>query len=149
MALDNIKWKLVDWLISRDDGSMFVRVLHERPEMVLSITKLSYGDMVVRMVDGREIDIPPLPESYLDQVIGFERDRSERLPTWINILSVVAVNAAIEMRALNALHQVAHRLGYELRERPSHMIDAMDRKRRATEELEVGFVDELEDRKSS
>lgn len=148
MAISDIKWRLVDWLLSGDDGTMFVRVLRARPEMVLSVSKLSYGDMTVRMVDGREIDIPPIPESVLDQLVGFERDRGERLPTWINVLSIIAVNAAIEMRAVQALQQVAHRLDYELRERPATVIDAMDRKRRRAEELEVAFVDDVEERQA-
>lgn len=81
--------------------------------------------MLVRFTDGRELDIPALPDSFMDQLVGFSRDLSARTPTWVNIFSIVAINAAIETRALRALQEVADRLGYEVKERPRVFLERL------------------------
>jgi len=137
MISTTIKKHLLDWVLTDSEASVYEQVFHDRPETVLSVTQLPYTGMLVRFVDGREIDIPPLPEAFMDSLLGFERDPLEERPTWSNVLSIVRINAAIETRALNALMIVADRLGYELRERrrPMQAADA------AAHDLDVVFIE--------
>jgi len=137
MISTTIKKHLLDWVLTDSEASVYEQVFHDRPEAVLSVTQLPYTGMLVRFVDGREIDIPPLSEAFMDSLLGFERDPLEERPTWSNVLSIVRINAAIETRALNALMIVADRLGYELRERrrPMQAADA------AAHDLDVVFIE--------
>lgn len=132
-----IKKKLLDWVLTDSDASVYEQLFQDRPEVVLSVAQLPYTGMLVRFVDGRELDIPPLPEGFMDSLTGFERDPLERRPTWTNVLSIVRVNAAIETRALTALMIVADRLGYELHERRGAPAETQP----AADDLEVVFVD--------
>ncbi|NBU58281.1 MAG: hypothetical protein EBS23_00595, partial [Betaproteobacteria bacterium] len=127
---------MLEWVLTESDASVYEQLFHDRPEVVLSVTQLPYTGMLVRFVDGREIDIPPLTEAFMDSLLGFERDPLEDRPTWSNVLSVVRVNAAIETRAINALLLVADRLGYELRERRRPMPETEP----AANDLDVVFV---------
>lgn len=133
--ISQIKRKLIDWALEDGDRVVFEKLFLDKPEHVLSVEKVPYSCMLVRFVDGREVDIPSLSESFMDQLVGFERDLSARMPTWVNIFSVVAVNAAIETRALRALAEVADRLGYELREKPLDFMARLEELRRETPEV--------------
>ena len=137
MLSTTIKKHLLEWVLTESDASVYEQLFHDRPEVVLSVTQLPYTGMLVRFVDGREIDIPPLTEAFMDSLLGFERDPLEDRPTWSNVLSVVRVNAAIETRAINALLLVADRLGYELRERRRPMPETEP----AANDLDVVFVE--------
>lgn len=137
-----IKKQILDWALTDSDVGIYEKIFLDRPEMVLSVTRHPYGDMLIRLADGRELEAPVLPEGFLDQLVGFERDQTETHPTWINIFSVVAVNAAIETRALRALMTVADRLGYELRETPRSLVEDGIGRREESSETVVVFVDE-------
>jgi hypothetical protein len=137
MISSTIKKHLLDWVLTDSEASVYEQVFQDRPEAVLSVTQLPYTGMLVRFVDGREVDIPPLPEAFMDSLIGFERDPFEDRPTWSNVLSIVRINAAIETRALNALKIVADRLGYELREHRRPIQATND----ATHDLDVAFIE--------
>ena len=136
-----IKKQLLGWVLVKSDAGVYEQIFRDRPEMVLSVTRHPYGDMLIRFVDGRELEAPTLPEGFLDQLIGFERDTTESHPTWINIFSVVAVNAAIETRALRVLMMVADRLGYELRETPRRLIEGTADLGQESGAVSVAFVD--------
>lgn len=140
-----IKSRLLNWVLDETDASLYEQIFLERPELVLSVTQLPYSGMVVRFVDGREADIPALPDGFMDQLVGFERDASERSPTWTNIFSIIAINGAIETRALTSLMQVAHRLGYELREGPDTVTGDLELKLREAETMEVVFAENDQD----
>ncbi len=132
-----IKKHLLEWVLTDSEASVYEQLFQDRPEVVLSVSQLPYTGMLVRFVDGRELDIPALPEGFMDNLTGFERDPLERRPTWTNVLSIVRVNAAIETRALSALMIVADRLGYELRERR----EPLPQSQTAANDLDVVFAD--------
>lgn len=145
MLKKTIKNRLLNWVLDETDASLYEQIFLARPELILSVTQLPYSGMMVRFVDGREADIPGLPDGFMDQLVGFERDGSERSPTWTNIFSIIAINGAIETRALTALMQVAHRLGYELREVPVTVAGDLEHKRRDAGAIEVVFAENDED----
>jgi hypothetical protein len=144
MLATYIKKQVLNWVLDTPEVSLFEQVLLDKPETVLSVTRLPYSGMVIRFVDGREAEVADLPVSFMDQLVGFDRDMREPLPTWVNIFSIVAINAAIETRALRALNEVAYRLGYELREKPRDFIARLEELRGETPDL--AFVDEDDDR---
>ena len=141
-----LKKKLIDWVLDGGEHAVFEKIFLDRSEHVLSVETIPYSGMLVRFTDGREIDIPALPEAFMDQLVGFFRDDTHRHPTWTNIFSLIAINAALETRALRAMQEVADRLGYELKECPNAFLERM--KQPVDASTELAFVEDSDERRS-